>query len=101
MADSSILVFAKYPITGVIIELIGFVGLFGYVTHPLVRLTVSSFFPVILQALRSTPFIGTFLSLPYIRQVGAWASRLLTAGCGPLGWREAECGLSTRLSFTD
>ena len=28
-----------------------------------------SFFPVILQALRQTPIIGTFLSLPYIRQV--------------------------------
>lgn len=29
----------------------------------------SSFFPVILQALRQTPIIGTFLCLPYVRQV--------------------------------
>jgi hypothetical protein len=28
-----------------------------------------SFFPVILQALRQTPIIGTFLSMPYIRGV--------------------------------
>jgi len=33
------------------------------------ELTRSSFFPVILQALRQTPIIGTFLSLPYIRGV--------------------------------
>jgi hypothetical protein len=29
----------------------------------------SDFFPVILNFLRQVPFIGTFLSLPYIRQV--------------------------------
>jgi len=52
-----ILVFFKWPITGILIEFVGFVGLFG------------SFFPVILQALRQAPIIGTFLSLPYIRQV--------------------------------
>ncbi|KAK1925366.1 vesicle transport protein [Papiliotrema laurentii] len=51
-----ILVFFKWPVTGIIVEFVGFVGLFG------------SFFPVILQALRQTPIIGTFLSLPYIRQ---------------------------------
>nr|ODN93992.1 hypothetical protein L203_00160 [Cryptococcus depauperatus CBS 7841] len=52
---SRFLVFFKHPIIGIIIEFIGFVGLFG------------SFFPVILQALRQTPFIGHILSLPYIR----------------------------------
>ncbi|KAI9631990.1 Got1/Sft2-like family-domain-containing protein [Dioszegia hungarica] len=51
-----LLVFCKWPITGIAIEFVGFVGLFG------------SFFPVILQALRQAPIIGTFLSLPYIRQ---------------------------------
>ncbi|WWD04902.1 hypothetical protein V865_002973 [Kwoniella europaea PYCC6329] len=50
-----LLVFFKRPIIGILIEFVGFIGLFG------------SFFPVILQALRQTPFIGTFLSLPYIR----------------------------------
>ncbi|KGB74906.2 hypothetical protein CNBG_0744 [Cryptococcus deuterogattii R265] len=50
-----ILVFAKRPVIGIIIEFVGFIGLFG------------SFFPVILQALRQTPFIGPILSLPYIR----------------------------------
>lgn len=49
--------FLKYPIIGVIVETIGFMGLFG------------DFFPVILNFLRQLPFIGTFLSLPYIRNV--------------------------------
>ncbi|ODO10137.1 hypothetical protein I350_02365 [Cryptococcus amylolentus CBS 6273] len=50
-----ILVFAKRPVFGIVIEFVGFVGLFG------------SFFPVILQALRQAPVIGPVLSLPYIR----------------------------------
>lgn len=33
----SILVFFKWPITGILIEFVGFIGLFGYV-HPLVPL---------------------------------------------------------------
>lgn len=39
-------------------------------------LTYSSFFPVILQALRQTPFIGPILSLPYIRGVSVSETRL-------------------------
>ncbi|BEJ17506.1 hypothetical protein CspHIS471_0609070 [Cutaneotrichosporon sp. HIS471] len=50
-----VLVFIKWPVIGISIELIGFIGLFG------------SFFPVVLQALRQMPVIGTFLSLPYVR----------------------------------
>lgn len=30
-SDSSLLVFFKWPITGILIEFVGFVGLFGYV----------------------------------------------------------------------
>ncbi|WOO77343.1 Protein transport protein GOT1 [Vanrija pseudolonga] len=51
-----ILVFAKWPKIGILVEFVGFIGLFG------------SFFPVVLQALRQIPVIGSFLSLPYIRQ---------------------------------
>lgn len=51
-----------------------------------------SFFPVILQALRQTPVIGTFLSLPYIRQVSPSAHlcarlRLVMADWGITGGR--------------
>ncbi|BEI86695.1 hypothetical protein CcaverHIS002_0700410 [Cutaneotrichosporon cavernicola] len=48
-----VLVFIKWPVVGIAIELVGFIGL--------------SFFPVVLQALRQMPVIGTFLSLPYVR----------------------------------
>ncbi|TXT13525.1 hypothetical protein VHUM_00892 [Vanrija humicola] len=50
------LVFAKWAKIGILVEFVGFIGLFG------------SFFPVVLQALRQIPIIGSFLSLPYIRQ---------------------------------
>ncbi|KAH9452115.1 hypothetical protein Pst134EB_016073 [Puccinia striiformis f. sp. tritici] len=50
-----IMVFIKYPFFGILIEMFGFLNLFG------------DFFPVILSFLRQMPVIGTFLSLPYIR----------------------------------
>ncbi|KJA27668.1 hypothetical protein HYPSUDRAFT_83392 [Hypholoma sublateritium FD-334 SS-4] len=49
-----VLVFAKWPFTGMVIETFGFLNLFG------------DFFPVVITFLRQLPFIGTFLSLPYI-----------------------------------
>ncbi|KAF8444702.1 Got1-domain-containing protein [Boletus edulis BED1] len=52
-----LLVFFKYPFIGMIVETFGFLNLFG------------DFFPVVLTFLRQLPFIGTFLSLPYIRPV--------------------------------
>jgi len=52
-----LLVFFKWPFWGVIIEMIGFLNLFG------------DFFPVILTFLRQLPVFGTFLNLPYIRAV--------------------------------
>jgi len=52
-----LLVFVKWPFTGVIVETFGFLNLFG------------DFFPVVITFLRQLPFIGTFLSLPYIRGV--------------------------------
>ena len=68
-----LLVFFKWPITGILIEFVGFIGLFGYAKlHSILwghKLMARSFFPVILQALRQTPIIGTFLSMPYIRGV--------------------------------
>ncbi|KAN0116400.1 Got1 domain containing protein [Russula decolorans] len=50
-----LLVFFKWPTIGVLVEMFGFLNLFG------------DFFPVILTFLRQLPFIGQFLNLPYIR----------------------------------
>ncbi|KAF9445909.1 Got1-domain-containing protein [Macrolepiota fuliginosa MF-IS2] len=50
-----LLVFLKWPFIGMIVETFGFLNLFG------------DFFPVVITFLRQLPFIGTFLSLPYIR----------------------------------
>ncbi|KAI6032940.1 vesicle transport protein [Pisolithus orientalis] len=52
-----LLVFLKYPFIGMIVETFGFLNLFG------------DFFPVVLTFLRQLPFIGTLLSLPYVRPV--------------------------------
>jgi len=64
-------------------------------------LPYSDFFPVILTFLRQLPFIGTFLTLPYIRDVrggspwflstiwSADASYFMNTGCGSFGWVEA------------
>ncbi|KAF8265048.1 putative GOT1-membrane protein required for ER to Golgi transport [Lactarius quietus] len=50
-----LLVFFKWPTIGVLVEMFGFLNLFG------------DFFPVILTFLRQLPFIGQFLNLPYVR----------------------------------
>ncbi|ORY45842.1 putative GOT1-membrane protein required for ER to Golgi transport [Leucosporidium creatinivorum] len=52
-----VLVFVKYPFIGMIVETFGFLNLFG------------DFFPVVVSFLRQVPVIGTFLSLPVVRQV--------------------------------
>lgn len=52
-----LLVFFKWPFIGVIVETFGFLNLFG------------DFFPVVVTFLRQLPFIGTVLTLPYIRDV--------------------------------
>ncbi|GAA5826623.1 hypothetical protein JCM10212_000090 [Sporobolomyces blumeae] len=52
-----VLVFLKYPFFGVLIEMFGFLNLFG------------DFFPVVLSFMRQLPVIGTFLSMPGVRQV--------------------------------
>ncbi|KAI0317199.1 vesicle transport protein [Amylostereum chailletii] len=52
-----LLVFLKWPFFGVILETFGFLNLFG------------DFFPVILTFLRQLPFVGQFLSMPYVRDV--------------------------------
>jgi hypothetical protein len=75
-----LLVFFKWPFIGVVVETFGFLNLFGYVTSAvqlsikskalsLTFLSYSDFFPVIITFLRQLPFIGTALSLPYIREV--------------------------------
>jgi len=50
-----LLVFVKWPFVGMVVETFGFLNLFG------------DFFPVVITFLRQLPFIGTFLSLPYLR----------------------------------
>ncbi|GAA5852591.1 hypothetical protein JCM3775_003953 [Rhodotorula graminis] len=52
-----LLVFLKYPFFGVLIEMFGFLNLFG------------DFFPVVLSFMRQLPVIGHFLSAPGVRQV--------------------------------
>ncbi|KAG0046064.1 Golgi Transport [Gryganskiella cystojenkinii] len=52
-----LLVFIKWPKIGVLVELIGFINLFG------------DFFPVILGFLRRLPVIGNILSAPGIAKV--------------------------------
>ncbi|RKP11192.1 hypothetical protein THASP1DRAFT_27029 [Thamnocephalis sphaerospora] len=52
-----IIVFFKWPIIGLIVELFGFINLFG------------DFFPYALGFLRRLPGIGTILNLPYIRNL--------------------------------
>ncbi|KAJ7287385.1 hypothetical protein C8J57DRAFT_1430967 [Mycena rebaudengoi] len=47
----------RWPFVGMIVETFGFLNLFG------------DFFPVIVTFLRQLPFLGTVLSLPYIRDV--------------------------------
>lgn len=53
------------------------------------KLTARSFFPVILQALRQTPVIGTFLSLPYIRQVSNSSPIPTTLSSEAMLWQRA------------
>ncbi|KAF4567752.1 Golgi Transport [Pleurotus pulmonarius] len=52
-----LLVFLKWPFIGVVVEVFGFLNLFG------------DFFPVIVTFLRQLPFIGNLLSLPFISTV--------------------------------
>ena len=70
--------FFKRPFIGMLIETFGFLNLFGYVCFPvffvfsfslLKRKIISDFFPVVITFLRQLPFIGTVLSLPYVRIV--------------------------------
>ncbi|KAG8998010.1 Golgi Transport [Tulasnella sp. JGI-2019a] len=65
-----LLVFCKWPIIGMLVEVFGFLNLFG------------DFFPVIVTFLRQVPGIGTVLSMPYIsgavdRLVGARAASIV------------------------
>ena len=72
-----LLVFLKYPFIGMVVETFGFLNLFGYLPFPLsclaylTRSLYSDFFPVLTFS-RQLPFVGTLLSLPYIRPVRNW-----------------------------
>ncbi|KAG0378780.1 MAG: vesicle transport protein [Linnemannia gamsii] len=52
-----LLIFIKWPIIGIIVELFGFINLFG------------DFFPVIVGFLRRLPVIGNILSAPGISKI--------------------------------
>lgn len=90
------LVFLRWAIVGVIVETVGFLNLFGYVTFSvcvlvwrLCQLTCSrDFFPVILSFMRQMPIIGNVFSLPVIGQVCYFISNyvcqvLTLSGHGP------------------
>ena len=72
-----LLVFLKWPTIGVLVEMFGFLNLFGYVSCNVKPMRVPTrhlsslrdFFPVILTFFRQLPFIGQFLNLPYVRPV--------------------------------
>ncbi|SHO76945.1 Homodimeric protein that is packaged into COPII vesicles [Malassezia sympodialis ATCC 42132] len=51
------LVFVRWTVLGMMVELVGFLNLFG------------DFFPVILSFLRQMPLVGPLLSAPGVRQV--------------------------------
>ncbi|KAG1767489.1 vesicle transport protein [Suillus placidus] len=53
-----LLVFMKYAFIGMVVEIFGFLNLFGY------RLL-----PMVMTFLHQLPFVGNLLSLPYIRPV--------------------------------
>ncbi|KAK9895437.1 Got1-domain-containing protein [Cystobasidium minutum MCA 4210] len=52
-----LLVFLRYPFWGMLIEMFGFLNLFG------------DFFPVVITFMRQLPIIGSFLYMPGVRQV--------------------------------
>jgi len=69
-----LLVFLNWPTTGVLVEMFGFLNLFGCVAViALLRMCYQpvkpsfDFFPVDLPFLRQLPFIVQFLNLPYVR----------------------------------
>eukprot|EP00188_Purpureofilum_apyrenoidigerum_P003012 Plantae.Rhodophyta-Purpureofilum_apyrenoidigerum.ctg30569.p4 GENE.Plantae.Rhodophyta-Purpureofilum_apyrenoidigerum.ctg30569~~Plantae.Rhodophyta-Purpureofilum_apyrenoidigerum.ctg30569.p4 ORF type:complete len:107 (+),score=21.31 Plantae.Rhodophyta-Purpureofilum_apyrenoidigerum.ctg30569:257-577(+) len=51
------LVLFRWPVLGILVESFGFVNLFG------------DFFPIAITFLRRLPFIGNFLSMPYVKEV--------------------------------
>ncbi|KAI9207030.1 vesicle transport protein [Polychytrium aggregatum] len=51
------IVFLKWPVVGMMVELFGFINLFG------------DFFPVVIGFLRKMPVIGPILNLPGIAQI--------------------------------
>ena len=52
-----LLVLFRYPMIGMVIQVFGFLNLFG------------SFFPVAVAFMRQTPVLGTLLNLPVISQI--------------------------------
>ncbi|KAI9293763.1 Got1-domain-containing protein [Neoconidiobolus thromboides FSU 785] len=52
-----IMVFLKWRVIGLMIEVVGFINLFG------------DFFPIILRFLRSIPFVGTLLNFPFVARL--------------------------------
>ena len=49
-----VLVFLGYPKIGMVLQIFGFINLFG------------QFFPIVVSTMRATPYIGTVLNLPII-----------------------------------
>ena len=76
------LIFLKWPIVGIAVEVFGFINLFG------------DFFPVVLGFLRQLPFVGPVLRGPYIGAVCSWRhSSADDVGAGSIGWVTAVTGM--------
>jgi len=72
-----LIVLIGWALVGIVVELWGFVLLFGYVmVLSLIPLQLtkpfSGFLPSAVNMLRQMPVVGTFLSLPGIRDVRGW-----------------------------
>ena len=70
-----VLIFLKWPVVGICVEVFGFINLFG------------DFFPVVLGFLRQLPFIGPVLRGPYIGAVRSSAQRSVdNLGTRSISW---------------
>jgi len=90
-----------------IVETFGFLNLFGCVLQvfslfPVSDSVLSDFFPVVVTFLRQLPFIGTALSLPYVREVSSQAYYCPKAKFDPpcLTGRRSSCWLTNFCSIT-
>ena len=66
-----VLVLFGRTFTGMIVEVFGFINLFGYIYNGylLFLILTSDFFPIVVAFLRRVPVVGNILEMPGIRHV--------------------------------